>query len=179
MPIPFRAAQTSSDALAAYLRLIEGDGGRDLYAGLFSVNASAEPVEFTYAKATVPVSSLWRAGDARHRAVIEACKSLFTACSSTPNLILCRAEEVPPLVFGEDIRVDVPLARVSSQSSLTLAVSETEESVSGELHIYWTGAAPDPDSPARVLIDSLSSRSLLLEPFDRAEKGIREVLSSI
>lgn len=179
MPIPFReTAPTSGNQLAAYLRLIEGDGGRDLYAGLFTVNASAEPVEFSYAKASVPESSLWRAGDARRRAVVEACKSLFEACSSTPDLILCRAEEVPPLIFGEDIESDVPLARVARRLSLPSAGSETEEPVS-ELHLYWTGSPPEPEAPARALLDSLSRKSLLLEPFDRAEKGIREVLSSI
>jgi hypothetical protein len=179
MPIPYRETALNNSAdLAAYLRVIQEDGSHALRGGLFFVNSYAEPIEFCFSRVSIPRTILWRPGDSRRKAVRELCKSMFSACSSTPALLICRAEEVPPLVFLEDIHVEVPVARVSSDLTLVVAPNEVEESLSNSHSIYWTPSAPEEGSLARSLLQSLSQNNLALEPFDRAARGIEEAFAS-
>ena len=43
------------------------------------------------------------------------------------------------------------------------------------LQVFWNGSHQGEGEPARSLIEQLSVRGLLLEPFDRAVIGLREV----
>jgi hypothetical protein len=50
-----------------------------------------------------------------------------------------------------------------------------EPHVTARLHLFWYPAPPAPESAERRLVDRLSSRGLLLEPFERATVGLVEV----
>lgn len=179
MPIPFRDHGDVDDlGLAGYLRFADEVGG-GLRGALFLVNGRGDPVDFCFSRVEIPASFLWRAGEARRQAVRALCLSLFTACPREPQLILARAEEVSPLVFTEDLEVLLPLCRVADGAAGVHAASESPEELSDALHVFWVAAPPAPDSPVRVLLDALAGRGLMLEPFDRAAKGIDEAFASM
>lgn len=176
MPIAFRdAADQEALGLAAYIRIIDA-GERSLKAALFFVNARGEPVEFTFNAVEVPTHFLWRPGDARRSAVAALCRSLFQAATKTPALLLARAEEVPPRVFGEDLIVPLPLCRVARGDAVQ-AATEIPEPLTEDTHLYWVGEAPAEGTAARHLLSALASKDLLLEPFDRAELGLTEAFA--
>lgn len=175
MPIPFRDQRSEGgSALAGYLRFVDEDGGRGMRAALFLVNARGEPVDFTFTRADVPASFLWRPGEARRNAVAALSTSLFSACTVAPAVLLVRAEEVHPSVFLEDVLVEAPLGRVGASSGTVHGAGDQLESWDGSVDVYWVGAAPAADSVARQLLDALRGRQLLLEPFDRIALGLDE-----
>lgn len=175
MPIPFRDLRSDSgSALAGYMRFVDEDGGRGLRAALFLVNAHGEPVDFTFTRADVAASFLWRPGEARRNAVAALAASLFSSCSIAPAVLLVRAAEVHPAIFAEDVLIEIPLGRVASSAEAVHGASDQPETWGDSLDIYWIGGAPAPDSAARQVLDALRARMLLVEPFDRAAQGLTE-----
>ena len=158
--------------LVGYLRFVTEEQSASVRGALFIINGRGEPVDFSFSRVGIQASFLWRSGEAHRHAVRTLCASLFSSCAKEPSLLLARAEEVPPLLLSEDLEVKVPTARVSSDSSPTHAVSEIQEDLPGELHMYWVNSVPQPDSQARQLVNLLVGRGLFLEPFDRAAQGI-------
>ncbi len=83
------------------------------------------------------------------------------------------ASEVPPRIFLDDILLGLPACRVGDDSSIH-AADEVMERIDGVGHLFWIGPQPNPADKARVLIDSLRARDLLMEPFERAALGLQE-----
>jgi hypothetical protein len=172
MAIPFHDLRSDdSNALAGYIRFIEEAEQRGIRGALFIVNARAEPVDFTFSRGDVAASFLWRPGEARRQAIASLAVALFSACSKTPVLLLARADEVHPQVFSEDVRIEIPLCRVAVGSN-------QDDQPTGETQLYWLDGQPATDSRARQLLDALGSRELLLEPFERAARGIDEAFAA-
>jgi hypothetical protein len=76
------------------------------------------------------------------------------------------------------VRVEIPVARIALPlAAAPFAAVEVEEMLEEPepLHLFWFPAPPGPDSAERHLFDRLRTRSLLLEPFERAATGLREV----
>jgi hypothetical protein len=178
MPIPFRDLRSDGgSALAGYMRFVDEDAGRGIRAALFLVNARGEPVDFTFTRADIPASFLWRTGEARRNAVAALSASLFSSCSVAPAVLLVRAEEVHPGVFAEDVLVEIPLGRVASAADVVHGAGDHSESLGESIDVYWIGSAPAAESVARQLLDALGVRQLLLEPFDRAAQGLTEAFT--
>ena len=180
MAIPFKdLTEKESPGSAGYLKFVTLPNDEWLGA-LFLMDGRGEPVEFTHARLRAPSSLLWRPDDLRMHCVRSLCGAMFDTCPAVPLFILCLAEEVGPHLFSEHLRVDVPLGRVArSDIPVTLSPAESaEHAPSGgeqtDLSVYWT-QAPEADSDARGLFDAVSSYAMLLEPFQRAEAGLREV----
>jgi len=179
MAIPFREDENVDHlGLAAFLRIVPS-GDRDGFLGaLFLVNARGEPGEFTYNRLDVVQRFLWRADDLRRHVTRRLATSLFTACPRVPSVILVLAEEVPPELFTEDVLVEVPTVRVAEQSAVVgQSATETRDVVEGDipLQIFWHGVPPDGENVAHSVVQRLAAAGLLLEPFDRAVTGLREV----
>lgn len=173
MPITFRDhAEVEDVGLVGYLRFVADEQSASVRGALFIINGRGEPVDFSFSRAGIQASFLWRNGEAQRHAIRALSASLFSGCGKEPSLLLARAEEVPPLLLSEDLEVKVPTARVSSESIQAHAVSEIQEDIPGELHMYWVNSVPQPDSQARQLVDLLVGRGLFLEPFERAAQGI-------
>ena len=51
----------------------------------------------------------------------------------------------------------------------------TDDPEGEELHLFWFPELAGERAPARRLVRDLDLRGLLLEPFERASQGIREV----
>lgn len=178
MPVPFRdLTGDESLGLAGYLRFVEEPGGHGIRAALFYVNSRGEPVDFSFTRIDTPASFLWRAGEARRRAVTALAKALFVASTKKPALLLVLADEVPPRVFTEDLAVEVPLCRVAGDGAKVHASNESQELLVEAVHLFWVGEQPVLGSPARRLLEALHGRQLSTEPFERAAIGLEEAFS--
>ena len=167
MPIPFRDAEEIEElGLAGYLVIQARAGDADFAGALFVINARGEPQEFTYSRLQVPHASLWRGGDVRRYAERALVSALLDACPREPLVLLARATDVHPDLFRKDILVGVPVIRMTPR---------TVEEGAQRVELAWYPAASRPDTPERRLVDELMARGLLLEPFERAERGLDEV----
>jgi hypothetical protein len=175
MPVPFRDLR-NDDALglAGYLRFVEEAHGRGMRGALFLVNARGEPVDFAFSRIDLPASFLWRDADAKPHAVASLTDVLFRACPKTPSLLLALAADVHPKLFTEELLVDVPVCRVAIGAGVAGDPGEPSESVSDSVHLVWAGRPPGEESPARHLLQRLTARQLVTEPFERAALGIGE-----
>jgi hypothetical protein len=176
VPIAVRdRADLTADGIAAYLCAQTETDRHGLRAALFLVNGRAEPLDFVFSRADLPGGVLWRAADARRRATRELIRTLFTSCPGKPDVVLARAEELPLEVFAEDLDIDVCCARLSTGHAQG---NERVELLGDRVYASWSGAAPDPDSPARRLVEQLAGCGMLTEPFERAVAGLDEALAS-
>jgi hypothetical protein len=106
--------------------------------------------------------------------------SLFQASQRTPLLLLCLAQEVPPDLFRDELEVLLPVCRLAAEADLAeLDRGEVAElAAEPAIHLFWRPGPPDPQSPARRLLDSLARRGLLVEPFERIPAGLQEALAA-
>jgi len=185
MPIPFRdAADLDELGVACFLRIERSARGSTYLGALFSVNARGEPIELVYNALETPYSFLWRPSDLRRHAERRLTASLLAAAETTPGLLFCLTGEVMSEMFTHDLRLDVPVGRVEPPPERGRggqgrrergAGDEAAPSVPDAAHVFWQPAPPADGSPARGLFDQLVARGLLMEPFDRASDGLREV----
>ena len=179
VPIPFRD-EVDADRFgsAAFLRIVPADRGDGFLGALFLTNAHGEPVEFTYSRLEIVQRFLWRQEDLRRHAARRLAASLFEVCPRIPAVILCLADEAPAELFANDITVSFPTVRVAEQSAVIgQSANESREVVEGAVpvQIFWNGSVPGEEDGARLVVRQLAERGLLLEPFDRALTGLREV----
>lgn len=179
MPIPFRDLMDDEPAgVAAYLRFVDEPGGRGIRGALFIMSTRGEPLEFTFTRIDSPASVLWRAGQARGQAVSLMVKALFESAARRPDVVLALARETPPAVFADDIAVEAPLCRVAAEDSTPMASAETVQRISDAITLYWVNGLPKPgESPANT-VELLVRNQMLVEPFDRAARGIEEAFAS-
>lgn len=166
MPIAYRDPTINQPATAGYLKFVVYSPKDTWLGALFVMNARGEPVEFAHARVRAPKSVMWRAGDLELRCLESLCVSMFEACPVAPDILLCLAREVAPAFFEERIRPDLPVGRIVLDES-TGVISE-----------QWI-VEPCRESGQRRLFESISDRGLLLEPFERAEAGLREVYKEL
>ncbi len=179
LAVPFRdLTEEEESGFAGYLRFVDEPNGKGIRGALFIVSSRGEPLDFHFTRIDVHSSFLWRAGEARRQAVTSLARALFQAATKTPGVILALADEVHPRVFTEDLEVGVPLCRVVTSENTIQAGPEDEERISDTVNLFWVNGRPPQDSPARDLIEVLSRRQLLTEPFERASAGIKEAFSS-
>lgn len=179
MPIPFHDADDIDElGTAGFLKIEASARGSAYLGGLFLVNARGEPLEFVYNRIETAPSFLWRPEDLARHAQRALTVSLFRACTSAPRLLLCLADEVRSDLFCKDIQVSLPVGRIG-RPSITFAASnmETLEALDPplSLQLLWYPGAPSDGSPERRLLCYLRSHELLLDPFERASVGLREV----
>jgi len=174
--VPFKdAAELDAGGTAAFLRIVRGDRYRG---ALFQVNARGAPVEFTYNRVDLPSAALWRPEQLEREAEKAVAASLFEAARRTPLVLLCLAAEVDAALFSEALEVQIPVCRVAVGGDDLPHVASSERVDSGDVtaHLFWRPALPSAESPPRRLVTALSSRGLLLEPFERALAGLDEAL---
>ncbi|MBS3937131.1 MAG: hypothetical protein KGZ50_00980 [Peptococcaceae bacterium] len=179
MPIPFRDADELSDyGIAGYLAIQPVKEGSGYLAALFLINARGEPIEFTYNRIETPHTFLWRQEDLKRHAVKNVTMSLLSLCPKVPCLLFCRAEEVGSELFGQDIQLSIPVCRIAPAiKPLLYSATEVQEPIEAEepLNLFWYPGKPPEDSTEVKLLHELLSRGLLIEPFERALTGLREI----
>ena len=190
MPITFHDADEIAQlGLAAFLHIpspLPNSAMR--YGALFIINARGEPQEFGYNRLELQQPVLWRALDREQAAIRRLARSLFEAATLTPALLFCRADVVGPHVFGagDGLQLAIPVLRLAPAGAmLGYAGGETCETVEsvdehGECHdllLFWTPRPPD--GPVAALFTRLLERGLTLEPFARAQQGLREIYGEL
>ena len=179
MPIPYRDADELEEmGTAAYLKIEPSSTSSGYLGALFLINARGEPVEFAYNRIETPHTFLWRQDDIRGHAVRKLTASLLSLCPKTPRLILCFAEEVGSELFCQDIQVSIPVCRLApAMKAASYSGRESQETLQtpDAINLFWFPARPQDDSIELRLLRELTSRGLLLEPFERASIGLREV----
>jgi len=179
VPIPVRDRMEGvTHGTLAYVSIRSEPDEKGIRAALFLVNERAEPLDFCFNRIELPSPILWRAGEARRYAIRSLLLSLLPACPGRPDLLLALAEEVPPQVFTEDLEVDMPHGRITTEPSLIRSPLESAEEIGERVHVFWVGGPPLSETVARQLLEHLASRHLLVEPFERAAKGLDEAFGS-
>lgn len=179
MPIPYSDADELEElGTAAYLKIEPSSAGSGYLGALFLINVRGEPVEFTYNRIETPHTFLWRQDDIRRHAARKLTASLLSLCPKTPRLILCLAEEVGSELFCQDIQVSIPVCRLApAMKAMPYSGSESQETLQTpeSMNLFWFPSRPQDNSIELRLLRELTSRGLLLEPFERASIGLREV----
>ena len=182
MPIPFTDDDLDDlDGLgsAAFLKLDRSSDNACCLGALFVISARGEPLEFGYNRVRVPQPFLWRPADLRRHAERRLTTSLLSVCSQQPRLLLCLESEVGSELFGQDLHVELPIARIGVAGPLSRHVDTVTGEVLGEQEVppqvTWQPVPPEDGSRERRLFDYLAGHGLLLEPFERAVVGLQEV----
>lgn len=179
MPIPYRDADDLEElGTVAYLKVESLPGNAGYLGALFLINARGEPIEFTYNRIDTPQTFLWRQEDLRRHAARKLTASLFSLCPRTPRLLLCLAKEVGSELFCQDIQVSIPVCRIASANEIFPSADEETRDIlqtSEPLQVFWFPGKPAEDAIELRLLHLLAARGLLLEPFERASLGLREV----
>jgi len=179
VPIPFRDAADLEDlGLASFLHIERSGRGSTYLGALFTIDARGEPIELVYNTLETPHPLLWRHTDLRRHAERRLTASLLDAAEAAPRLLLCLADEVGSELFGHDLEVDLPVARVerpAESHALPARDADTLPEIPSAVHVSWQPGPPLAETPERALFDQLAARGLLLEPFDRAADALREV----
>ena len=175
MPVAFESSGSNdTPGVIGFLRLLDEEYGTGIRAALFAASAMDVPLEFCFTRVDITDSVLWRTGEARRVAAASLIQTLLHSANRIPDIILGLADEIPPLVFSKDIRVDVPVCRVSTDPAPRRGVSEEIEQLSSFLFLVWSAPPPTEGSVARRLLSVLAERPSPLEPLDRVAAGIAE-----
>lgn len=179
MPIPYRDSDDLDElGIAGYLKIETLSVGYGYMGALFLINARGEPIEFTYNRIETPHTFLWRENDIKRHASRKLTSSLFSLCPKIPKLILCLAEEISSELFCNDIQLSIPVCRVTPAiKAASFSGNETKDElqVNEPMNLFWFPGKPHDDSLELKLLQELTSRGLLIEPFERASKGLLEV----
>lgn len=179
MPIPYHDADELKDlGLAGYLKIQPAQDSSGYLAALFLINARGEPIEFTYNRIETPHTFLWRQADIRRHAIKKITVTLLSLCPKVPRLILCLAEEVSSEIFCQDIQLSIPVCRIAPAiKAQPYSATEIQDRIEAEepMNLFWYPARPSDGSTELRLLQTLSSKGLLMEPFERALIGLKEV----
>ena len=186
MPIPFHDTEDIEELGAAAFLHVESlaSDSDERFGALLLINARGEPLEFVYNRIELMRNILWRPADREEAAARRLALTLFQAATIVPSFLLCRAHVVGPHLFGEaaQIKLELPVGRIATApEAVGYTGSESMETVttadaageSSETHVFWTPGPPT--ASAADLWARLVERGLLLEPFERAGHGLREV----
>jgi hypothetical protein len=145
---------------------------------LFVINALGEPMEFTYTRIDVPNSFLWRKADIARHAIRKMAGSLFNLTPASPRLVFCLSSEINIESFLNNVKLNIPLCGVSlsgSNDSNSGTGTGKQNGPDSSVQLAWFPAWPAEDSLGYQLFKRLLSGGLILEPFERAAAGLREV----
>lgn len=179
MPIPYHDADELNDlGIAGYLKIQHTQDSSGYLAALFLINARGEPIEFTYNRIETPHTFLWRQADIRRHAIKKITTSLLSLCPKVPRLIFCLAEEVNSEIFCQDIQLSVPVCRIAPAiKALPYSANEIQDRIEAEepMNLFWYPERPSDGSTELSLLQTLSAKGMLTEPFERALIGLKEV----
>ena len=183
MPIPFHEADgTEALGEAGFLKIDHSPAGTHYAGGLLLINALGEPIEFTYSRIDVPYETLWRQSDARRFAARRLAVSLLSLCAKVPIVLLCLDDEVERDLFASEVQLSIPVCIVTpaAEDGPPAGISGLDPSeTTRAAGLFWISAPPAEASRAAQLMRELALRSLVLEPFERATRGLREVYTPV
>ncbi|MFN8559016.1 MAG: hypothetical protein U0531_17305 [Dehalococcoidia bacterium] len=141
---------------------------------LFVINARGEPQEFTYSRLDIPHP---HAVGARRTCAAISSGRWCRRCSTPVRGSRCCCSPAPPtsITTSSGARSCPASPWCAWQPKAQIEPADGAEAVA-RLELTWYPAAPRPDTAERRLMDELTARGLLLEPFERADRGLDEVV---
>jgi hypothetical protein len=160
-------------SLVSYVGTMPDEDPNRLYGFVFMTNARGEPLEFAWSVARRPDSRLWGRERAHRATVRKLALSILGSTSVAPTVILFRSPDFPPGMIGTELVSDAPvsMARVG-RGDLIVVEGELRRTI-GDVTVSLSGG----DGPAQSLIETIATRGLLWEPFERGEVALRELLA--
>jgi hypothetical protein len=164
MPLPYRKTpRAAQEGCAAYLDVVWLRPARAFYGALLLTDGRGQPLEFLHNSLTAPSGFLWPDDLVMARAVAALAHSLFDACRSEPDLLLCLDALGSPEFCRTELTPSIPFARI---------VPATEDAPA---EWGWVNEPPAPGMRAQALYQELTRRGFVEEPFQRLRQGLREV----
>ncbi|MQA89168.1 MAG: hypothetical protein GEU90_02865 [Gemmatimonas sp.] len=164
MPIPFRGAEEVDELGAAgFLLFLRDTAEISMGGGVLLVDARAEPLEFVHHSMTLPGGALWSAEDAGRHAGRRLAAELFRALGRTPGVLIVRDDGSASEQWLGDLEVGIPVGLLD------------EVNRGGSVAPRWLDGGPALGSPADRLCERLGQRDLLIEPFTRLERALRQL----
>ena len=158
MPVSFDdLTENGHSEGAAWLRLVEEEGGKGIRGALFQTTDTGAPLSFCFTRVGHHDPSGGQEG------FITLAKALFQATAPTPTLMLGLTDELQPSVFVDDIRVQLPFCSVKPDAAGP--------------ELLWVTAQPNEGSRASRFLDAILERENPLEPFDRANQALAEAFA--
>jgi hypothetical protein len=187
VPIPFHDVGDVDELGSAGFFKIETLRGNQpatvgAVAGLLVINARGEPLEFAYNRVELRHPVLWGDRVARCHLQRRLVASLLSVCSHNPRLLVGLEDEIDADVFGRELRLEVSIVRIGTvvpgERVVDYTTGEVLDEPSPLIPVVWQPEQPLDGSSAYRLFGRLRAHGLLLEPFERASLGLREVYSS-
>ncbi len=164
MPVPYRkTSKTAPTPCAAYIDVIWLRSDRTFYGGVLIIDGKGQPLEFVYNSLTAPSGFLWPDDQVQSLGVASLCHSLFAACWSEPELLVCRATLAPPAYCKSEIAPSIPFAQAIDPGN------------GFEATWNWVNDPPPTSMSSHSLAEALRARGFAVEPFNRIRVGLREV----
>ena len=175
MPIPFDSTRDGeTPGVIGFLRLLDEQQEKGIRAALLATSSRLLPLEFCFTRVDVADSVLREEGQGRRVAIVSLIRELFRSANRVPDVILGLADDIPPLVFSEELKLEIPVCRVSTDPAPRRGASEEIEQLGASLFMIWSTPPPGENTVARQLLKGLSEHPNPLEPFDRVAAGIAE-----
>ena len=123
----------------SWLRFVEDANGTGVDAALFQTSEEGEPVDFCFTRAAFREFD-GLGSDAKGRAAFHLLKKLLPEVASSPALVLGLADEIPPWVLNEALRVRIPFCLIPA--SPDSAEADTGRFAGASLPVLWQGCPP-------------------------------------
>ncbi len=168
MAVTYRAGSPSArTGSVAFLDVLRTERPLQYCAGLLVSDARTQPLEFVHNRVEGPSGILWPRDLVASAAIRGLVHSLFDACRESPDLVVCHASLGPAEFCRDELAPSIPFARVAAASDPL------------PLEVVWVSPEPTPGMRAGALLAELAGRSLLLEPFERVGRALREVYPEV
>ncbi|MBM3456933.1 MAG: hypothetical protein FJX77_00140 [Armatimonadetes bacterium] len=169
MPVPYhRPPPAAQEGCAAFLDVAYARAQHTLIGAILVVDARGEPLEFVYTRAEAPTGFMWSETQTRSVGVAAVARALFEACQREPDLLLCLPQLGSVEYCKRELAPAIPFVQVTPAE---------EGGATGAL--TWIGNPPDPRMRATGLLQSLTDRGFLVEPFQRLRAGLEEVYPEV
>ncbi len=166
------SADRAGSHAAAWLRIVEEDGGAGVRAALFLTSGCGEPVGFYFTRGARNGSESAPPQAAVRGDFASLAGSLLRAAVPPPVLVLALASEAAG-AFPEDVAFALPCGCVDPAGAD--GDFRGADGTAGDV-VEWN-REPNSESAARRLFDELSRRTAPFEPLERAGRALAEAFA--
>ena len=157
----------------AWLRFVTEKDGKGVRAALFQTTPEGEPLDFCFTR-TYRDETASQQHAVHRRGVASPARSLFGAAKTATAVVLALDKEMPPEILTDEFLVRLPVCRVVGRTHIG---RDSAEGALTNVEVLWEAGHAEADSATRQLIERMMDGGDLMEPFDRAAKGLAEAFA--
>ncbi|MDE0669561.1 MAG: DEAD/DEAH box helicase [bacterium] len=168
MPIPFddRSGPAEHREVIGWLRVLPAPDGAGVLAALLETSVDGEPLGFCFTR------SVDRHQPSHVGAAPSALVALLRVASTSPALLLGRADEVPADLVDSAVRVRVPFCLLGPTDQWGASGGPISDRAK-----TWLGVPPATGTEADRLLEAILASADPLEPFEQTAEGLREAFN--